>query len=103
MGSDVISLTAALLSDEYHHSRNLREKTARGSRLAVSQCSSPSPALSVRVRSSALLLTHRPDGDYRVTGDCRIFAPCKAKSKKCKAFLIWHIKWLIIILWALHQ
>ena len=27
----------------------------------------------------------------------------KAKSKKCKAFLIWHIKWLIIILWALHQ
>ena len=37
MGSDVISLTAALLSDEYHHSRNLREKTARGSRLAVSQ------------------------------------------------------------------
>ena len=27
----------------------------------------------------------------------------KAKSKKCKAVLIWHIKWLIIILWALHQ
>ena len=27
----------------------------------------------------------------------------EAKSKKCKAFLIWHIKLLIIILWALHR
>ena len=27
----------------------------------------------------------------------------ESKIQKCKVFLIWHIKWLIIILWALHQ
>ena len=27
----------------------------------------------------------------------------KAKSNKCKAFLIWHIKWLIIVLWPVAQ
>ena len=27
----------------------------------------------------------------------------EAKSRKCKAFLIWHIKWLKLILWPLTQ
>ena len=29
--------------------------------------------------------------EVRCTRDCRIFAP---RRKMCKAFLIWHIKWL---------
>ena len=30
----------------------------------------------------------------------RVLGIAEAKSKKCKAFLFWHIKWVVIILWA---
>lgn len=60
MGSDVIMRTVALFSVEYHHSRNLREKTARGSMLEASHCRRLFPVLSCGSVSSAHLLRHRP-------------------------------------------
>lgn len=68
MGREVIILTAALLSAEYHHSRNLREKTVRGSRLEVSHWRGVVPPVSCCWRdggksgSSEHLLRHRPAG-----------------------------------------
>ena len=50
-----------------------------------------------------LLIQESPLSVYTKYWGLQNLCTKNAKSKKCKAFLIWHIKWLIIILWPRTQ